>query len=361
MSYTERAARYICIFAYCTALFLFLKYGVGTVLPFFIAFIAATLAEKAALKISKKTGINKRIYCAVIIVMFMLVLLTIITAIFGRLLYEAREFAEEYLSDGKRIEGLFNGASELSERITERLNISDAMRTRVKNTVDDAISSISDVLLSKVGTLIEKTATGILSGLPSWILFVTVTVISTFYIGCRDQSKSKLTSIIPPKHTERLKKLKNGVSGTVAKYVRAYTALLSITATVLFAGFTMMKIKYAFLTALLIAVLDMLPVIGLSTVMIPWAITELINGNAGKGFALIAIFAVAVIIREASEPKIIGKCIGSDALVTLFSMYAGLKLFGVGGVIILPMITSGVIAYYSEKHDTTDINKGTVA
>ena len=144
----------------------------------------------------------------------------------------------------------------------------------------------------------------------------------------------------------------------MVKYVRAYTALLSITATVLFAGFTMMKIKYACLTALLIAVLDMLPVIGLSTVMIPWALTELINGNAGRGFALIAIFAVAVIIREASEPKIIGKCIGSDALVTLFSMYAGLKLFGVGGVIVLPMIASGVIAYYSEKRNSADINKG---
>ena len=108
---------------------------------------------------------------------------------------------------------------------------------------------------------------------------------------------------------------------------------------------------------MLIAVLDMLPVIGLSTVMIPWGIIELAKGNAGKGFALLAIFAIAVVIREALEARIIGKCIGANPLVTLFAMYAGLKLFGIGGVIVLPMLVSGGIAYLSEKEQSPAICK----
>ena len=144
-------------------------------------------------------------------------------------------------------------------------------------------------------------------------------------------------------------RLKNGFTTTIGKYVKAYGILMALTTSVLFAGFTVIGIKYAFFVALLVAILDMLPIIGLSTVLIPWGIIEISKGNAGKGFALFAVFAVAIVLREALEPKIIGKCIGTNPLVTLFAMYCGLKLFGFGGVVVLPIIVSGALAYLSEK------------
>ncbi len=357
MSYTERAAKYICYFSYGTVIFLFLKYGLPAALPFIIAFTAATVAEKAANKLSRKTGINKRIYCALILLILILALVTAGTAIFGRLIYEAREFAEEYISDGRKLEDMINGVNELSEKITAKLNLSQSMRSSVKNTVDNAVARVTDLLINKIGSILEKLASAVIGGLPSWILFVTVTLISTFYLGCTRYGNDPILKHLSSENKKRLLRIKNGVAKTIGRYVKAYATIMSITTTVLFAGFTIIGIKYAFLVALIVAVLDMLPVIGLSTVMIPWGIIELARGNAGRGFALLAIFAVAVVIREALEPKIIGKCIGANPLITLFAMYAGLKLFGIGGVIVLPMLISGGLAYLSEKEHSAAVRK----
>ena len=357
MSYTERAAKYICYFAYGTAIFLFLKYGLPAILPFIIAFLGSTLAEKAANKLSRKKGINKRIYSALILAILLIALASAATAVFGRLIYEAKEFASEYVSDGQKLEKIIKSINQLSENITERLDLPSEMRLSVKSTVDTAVNRVSELIVNKVGAILEKTATAIISGVPSWILFITVTLISTFYLSCTKYGNDPMLRQLSYDNRKRLLRIKNGMAKTVARYAKAYATLFSITTSILFAGFTMIGIKYAFLVAMLIAVLDMLPVIGLSTVMIPWGIIELAKGNAGKGFALLAIFAIAVVIREALEPRIIGKCIGANPLVTLFAMYAGLKLFGIGGVIVLPMLVSGGIAYLSEKEQSPAICK----
>ncbi len=361
MSYTERAAKYICYFAYGTAIFLFLKYGLPAVLPFIIAFTAATVAEKAANKLSRITGINKRIYCALILLILLITFVTAASAIFGRLIYEAREFAEEYISDQKKLEEIINSVNRISEEITSKLDLPQNMRSSVKSTVDSAVSRVSDLIIGKIGSILEKLATAVIGGLPSWILFITVTLISTFYMGCTRYGSAPILKHLSNENRKRLLRIKNGIAKTIGRYVKAYATIMSITTVILFVGFTIIGIKYAFLVALLVAVLDMLPVIGLSTVMIPWGIIELASGNAGKGFALLAIFAVAVVIREAIEPKIIGKCIGTNPLVTLFAMYSGLKLFGIGGVIVLPMLVSGGLAYLSEKEHSAAIRKRPIA
>ncbi len=361
MAYSERAARYICYFAYGTAVFLFLKYGLPAALPFIIAFTVATIAEKAANKLSRKNRINKRLYCALILLILILALIATVTVIFGRLIYEAREFAEEYISDGRKLEGIINGVNHFSEKITEKLDLPQDMKISVKRTVDSAVSSLTDLLVSKVGSILEKLAAAVVAGLPSWILFIAVTLISTFYFSCTRYGNDPIVKCLSNENRKRMLRIKNGVAKTIGRYAQAYATLMSITTLILFIGFTVIGIKYAFLVALLVAVLDMLPVIGLSTVMIPWGIVELTKGNAGKGFALLAIFAVAVVLREAAEPKIIGKCIGVNPLITLFAMYAGLKLFGIGGVIVLPMLVSGLLAYLSEKEKPAAIHKRPIA
>lgn len=357
MSYTERAAKYICYFAYGTVLFLFLKYGLPAVLPFIIAFSVSAAAEKAASKLAKKTGINKRIYCALILAILIIAIITAVTAIFGRLIYEAKEFAREYISNERKLENLINGANELSQRITERLNLSPSTRASVESTVDSAITKLSDVMISKIGDIFERLASAVLGGLPSWILFTTVTLISTFYLGCTKYGNDPILRSLSKENRKKILKFKSGAVRTVGRYAKAYTAIMTVTTSVLFAGFTIIGIKYAILVALLIAVIDILPVLGISTVMIPWGIIEIAKGNAGKGFALLAIFAVAVVIREALEPKIIGKCIGANPLITLFAMYTGLRLFGIGGVIFLPILTSGIITYLCEKEKPAAVGK----
>ena len=357
MSYTERAAKYICYFAYGAVIYLFLKYGLAAALPFIISFLVASFAEKAANKLSAATRINRRVYSALILLIILILLITLTSAIIGRLLYEAREFVNEYISDPSKLEKILYNASRISESLTVKLNLPPSVRSSLGKTVDNEIGRISDIVISKIGEILEKTVAYVISGAPSWILFVTVTIISAFYFGCTRCARDPIIRKLSSDNRKKLLRLKSGIISTVGKYARAYLTIFSISTAVLFCGFSIIGIKYAFLVALLVAMLDMLPVIGLSTVMIPWSLIELARGNAGIGFALLAIFAVTVLIREAVEPKIIGKCIGANPLITLIAMYTGLKLFGIKGVIALPIIISGAITYLSEKEHSTAIKK----
>lgn len=360
MEYTEKAAKYICWFAYGTAVYLLLKHGITAILPFIISFTAYSVADKLSQRLSKKTGIDKRIYSTVIILITLTLIIAVIFAAIGRLFFEAREFIEEYINDPKKMSTLLRGVDGLSEKLAKRLNLSAESELTFRKAVDTATGKLTDLLIQKAGGVVEKIASGIISNLPSALLFIAVTVISTFYFACAKSTKNNFYAIFGEKTLLRIEQFKNGFAKTVIRYMKAYLIMMLISGGVLFIGFSILKIKYAFLVAIIIAVLDMLPVIGIGTILIPWGIGALIRGNAGLGFGLLAVFAIAVIIRETAEPRIIGRCIGTNPIVTLISMYAGLKLFGFFGLVILPMLSSGIIAYISEKNNTSAVNKGTV-
>lgn len=95
---------------------------------------------------------------------------------------------------------------------------------------------------------------------------------------------------------------------------------------------------YAFLLAAVIAVIDILPVLGVGTVLIPWATIAFIERNMRLGFGLLILYGVIVIVRQFAEPKIVGGTLGIHPLLTLAAMYLGFRLFGVAGMIIGPIL-----------------------
>ena len=111
-----------------------------------------------------------------------------------------------------------------------------------------------------------------------------------------------------------------------------------ITFSILLIGFLILKIPYALLLALLSAIVDMLPVLGVGTVLIPWAAVLLLQKNYYLGFALLILYAVCVLVRQVAEPKLIGKSLGLHPVLTLFATYVGFELFGVIGMLLAPFL-----------------------
>ena len=99
---------------------------------------------------------------------------------------------------------------------------------------------------------------------------------------------------------------------------------------------------YAFLLALLIAAVDFLPLLGTGVVLIPWGIICLILGQVRLGIGLLILYGVTTLIRQVLEPKLIGEGLGLHPLLSLLSMYAGLRLFGVWGMILAPLVAAGI-------------------
>jgi predicted PurR-regulated permease PerM len=122
------------------------------------------------------------------------------------------------------------------------------------------------------------------------------------------------------------------------KYIKAYGILLLLTFALLLIGFWILGVEYAFLLAFLIALADLLPVIGVGTILIPWGIIMLIQKEFYLGFGLLILFLAISLIRQVAEPKVLGKSLGLHPLLALFATYVGFTLFGLLGMILAPIV-----------------------
>ena len=113
---------------------------------------------------------------------------------------------------------------------------------------------------------------------------------------------------------------------------------MAITYLTIFAGLTLLGVEHAALIALFVALLDLLPVIGVGTVIIPWSIIEIATDNKFVGIGLLVLFVVHTVIRQLAEPKIVGKSLDLHPIVTLILLYVGYALFGIAGLILLPVL-----------------------
>ena len=114
-------------------------------------------------------------------------------------------------------------------------------------------------------------------------------------------------------------------------------------------GFLILGIKRAFLLSVIIAVVDLLPVLGTGTILVPWAILSILSNNLQLGIAIAVLYIIIVLVRNFLEPKIIGMQVGVNSLFTLMAMFLGLKVLGFWGLILFPVILIVTIQYYKSE------------
>lgn len=103
-------------------------------------------------------------------------------------------------------------------------------------------------------------------------------------------------------------------------------------------GLYVLGIENALVIAFLIAIFDVLPVLGTGGIMIPWILICFLNNQIKTCVGLLILYLVITVIRNIIEPKIVGKQIGLHPLLMLLCMYLGAKLFGFLGIFILPIL-----------------------
>jgi predicted PurR-regulated permease PerM len=154
---------------------------------------------------------------------------------------------------------------------------------------------------------------------------------------------------------------------TLKKMLKAYSLIVLITTTELCIGFYIMKLlkifdsDYIIFISIIIAIIDIIPVLGTGTVLIPWALYSLVTGSVPMGVGLLVMYAVILVIRQVIEPKLVAGQVGVSPIVTIIAMYMGTKLFGVLGFFVLPFTVvivnqlnkEGVIHLYKVKDSQT--------
>lgn len=203
--------------------------------------------------------------------------------------------------------------------------------------------SDGEELVTKVGRLVLGRAGAILTRLPGQTLSLGTALLSGFMICAKLPSiRTRLRARRADPRLEALQKALGKLKNAGKLYLCSQLKLMGVTFCLLFAGFSLLRVGYPLLIALLVALVDALPVLGTGSVLIPWALVCFLEGSAARALGLLGLYATAALTRSVLEPKLVGSHLGLDPLVTLMAMYCGLRLWGLGGMLLLPMLAAAV-------------------
>ena len=214
----------------------------------------------------------------------------------------------------------------------------EGIRPLLTKSVDGLFSDGSALLESASGSVL-RLASGVVTRIPDSALGVGTCLIASFMISGRlPQLRGKLSALLPQswhqQYLPALARLRKALSG----WVLAQLKLAGVTFGVLCGAFLLLKIPYGPLWAALISLLDALPVLGTGTVLVPWSLVCFLQGSHARALGLLGAYAAAAVLRSVLEPKLIGKQLGLDPLMTLLALYAGFRLWGLAGMILAPLL-----------------------
>lgn len=348
----ERAARLFAILALGAIAYFFTGTLLRLLLPFLLAAALAALLRPLAARLSHKSRISPKIASVLLLLLFLLLTGSLIFWGCQRLILELQKLVDQIGTDGehwsRRISEIMDVVTGLTEHIPflARLRGKDHTLAEFWKQMDARLAEILSDMLSRMSARIPDLIASVIRAIPSTAIFFLTFLLSAFYL-CADLPgiTSSLLHLLPSRWQERARMGAGRLRELGANYLRAYFLLFLMTFVELLLGFSFLRLPYIVLPALLIALVDILPVFGVGMVLVPWGLIELLRGNGGRGGALLALCAIVLLIRQLTEPRIVGKSIGLHPLATLFSAYAGLQVFGLAGMLLGPAVALLVKGY----------------
>lgn len=299
--------------------------------PFLIAFILSSLIEPVVSFSEKRFGLKRKLSTPIVLLLIISVIGLLLVMIISRLITELKSLA--YILPDV-LSALYARFTEFTNRVT---GMYGWLPTEVTEKIGSIIVSFSNSLV-KLTDQIVKGAFATAISLPQILVFISITLMAAYFMSSdRYMIKKYIQHQLPDNWMKKLAVIKNKMFSVLTGYIKAALILMAMTFIELFAGLSIIHIRYALLLAFLIAFIDALPVIGIGSVLIPWAICNYIGGDFRLGTSILILYVIIFIIRQITEPKIIGRQIGVHPLLTLIAMYTGLQLMGVAGLILGPV------------------------
>ncbi len=357
--FSEKSLRRLLLFFLAATLggallYLFFRFLFPVLLPFFIAYGVSLFLQKPAKALAARTKLPRRLIASLLALLAASLLLAAVGSLLWRLFSEIGNFAGAVLSGENPLledlhQMLLYGEHLLSELPFSGGDRGEALRDMATDTVLNMVQSMA----SELGTKIPQLAARLAAAVPKILLFAVVTILSSVYF-CADAEKISafFAGLFQGKLREISKKLRTAAGDTLWKILRSYALLFLFTFACLLLGFVLLREPYAFLLALLTALVDSLPVFGTGIILFPMALYRLFLGNPSAAIGLCILYGVVTVLRQILEPRILGAGVGLPPLAMLLSMYAGLQLFGIVGMLLVPvavMIGKNMLAAFPKK------------
>lgn len=319
------------------AMWFIFRYALGWVAPFIVAFLLSRLIEWPVNFFTTKLRFPRAVASGIFTLVAFGGVGTALYFLISQVVEEIHQLVTSLPDTSVIVTQVSDFFNRLSVNFLDSIppDIHEFFEMTIANLINEGLT-IPKEMIAKVGSLTAAAA----GSLPAILLFIIAVLVSTYFFS---SDYPKIRAFIS-KHLP--KKLKMGFTQTrahffktILSYIRALCILICLTFVELSIGFAIMDIKYALVLAFFISLIDALPILGTGTILIPWALVNLITGDFRGAVGLAIIYGVITIARNLIEPKIVGQQIGLHPLVTLISIYIGIKLFGfIGFFMPIPIV-----------------------
>ncbi|MFC5402153.1 sporulation integral membrane protein YtvI [Cohnella soli] len=318
------------LFIVVSLLFLYLLFTVGA--PFLLALVTAIFLEPLTQQIIRRTGMNRLAASTISSTLFTALLLGLLGLIGTKLIIELRTFLD-------RLPDTLNNANAyMTDLIDRAQRYSNQGEDPVPHQLEQWLSNITGAL-GQLSTKLSSVLFGFASGIPDFFIFFIVFLVAVYlFTVSLPIMRSSFLSMFEDKSKQQVEEVLVSLRQSVFGFLRAQLFISVITYSMSFVGLLLIGTGYPLAIALLIVVVDILPILGVGSALIPWAAYRIAIGDTYTGIGLIILFLVITVVRRIVEPKILGDAVGIGALSALISLYVGYELVGVVGVFLGPIV-----------------------
>lgn len=342
--FTALAVVLLCIF--------FLPRCIWFFMPFIIGWLISLIASPVVHFFEEKLKVKRKAMTAVVIVAVLAAVVLLVYLLIAKLVREGVNFVNELPDIWNSILGEFNKVGANLQGVYNR------MPANMQATVDDIIAELANYVngvMSRSEPPSFEAVGNVAKQIPDIFLSIVICLLSAyFFVADKGYMSAAAERFVPASVRYHFDLIRRSFRNAVGGYFRAQFKIECWIYILLVIGLMILGVNYAFLVAFGIAVLDFLPVFGTGTVMLPWAVIELLSNNYRMMFGLLAIWLIGQLVRQVIQPKIVGDSIGMDAIPTLFLLYIGYRAAGVLGMILAVPIGIILVNLYEEGvFDTT--------
>lgn len=304
--------------------------------PFLLAFLAAWALSPLVRWLHGKLGLSRNILSLALLLLVFAALGALLWSLFTGILREVVSLAGNWEALVASLQSVVDRLGVLFSRGMAHLPAS--ARATADSLVEQFFQWLETVIPRFLTAVVDK-GTSLVTALPSFAVASIVFVMACYFIVSDfPHLRTSLVDRLPQGPRYVLSLVRRAVSAGFGGYIRAELILSAGVFVILLAGFFLIHQPYALLLALALAVLDFIPILGSGTVMVPWAVIDLFTGQLRHAVGLMVVWGLVALFRRVGEPKVLGNQTGLSPLLSLASVYVGMQLAGVAGMILGPVL-----------------------
>ena len=322
------------------------KYLLPVFTPFLLGGVLALTAEPGVRFLSGRLRLPRAAAAGIGVGTVFATLVTLVTLLLGLLFRQIRTLAgilpQMELTVRAGLDSLQSWLMELAQRT------SPGVRAVLQRNVAQIFSGGAELLDRFTGHALELAGSW-LGRLPDSALGVGTAVLSAFLISAElPKIRSWLAAYLPQGRFSAVPEFFRRLRSTAGQWLIAQLKLVGITYLLLTAGFFLLRIEFAPVWALAVAVVDAFPILGTGTILVPWSLICLLQHDSPRALGLLGLYLTTALVRSGLEPKLVGRQLGLDPLLTLIALYTGFRLWGLLGMFLMPMLAITVISMVPE-------------